>query len=122
MPRATLAALSVYPVKGCRGITLRRARVAARGLVAIAGEAVAGDREWMIVDRDGRFVTQREEPRLALIATSLGANALVLSAPGVAPLVLPLDAPRGPAREVVVWRSRVIARDAGALAADWLSV
>jgi uncharacterized protein YcbX len=121
MPRATLAALNVYPVKGCRGIAVRRARVAARGLVAVAGPAAAGDREWMIIDRDGRFVTQRERPRLALIATSLRSDALVLSSPDVAPLVLPLDGARGATREVVVWRSHVSAHDAGDGAARWLS-
>jgi len=121
VPRATLAALNVYPVKGCRGIAVARARVATRGLVAVAGTAAAGDREWMIVDPDGRFVTQREQPRLALIATRLGADALMLSAPGVAPLDVPLDASGGHPREVVVWRSQVVARDVGDAAAGWLS-
>jgi uncharacterized protein YcbX len=121
MPRATLAALNVYPVKGCRGIAVPRARVATRGLVAIAGTAAVGDREWMIVDPDGRFVTQREQPRLALIATRLGADALILSAPGVAPLDVPLGASDGHPREVVVWRSQVVARDVGDAAAGWLS-
>ncbi len=121
MPRATLAALNVYPVKGCRGIAVARARVAARGLVAVAGSAAVGDREWMIVDPDGRFVTQREQPRLALIETGIGSDALVLATPGIAPLILPLDARAGPPREVVVWKSNVIARDAGDAAARWLA-
>ena len=50
MPRATIAALNVYPVKSCRGIGLDEARVAARGLVAATPSAEAGDREWMIVE------------------------------------------------------------------------
>ena len=56
---ASIAALFVYPVKSCRGIALDFARLAERGL--------EHDREWMIVDGDGRFVTQRDVPRLALI-------------------------------------------------------
>lgn len=121
MPRATLTALNVYPVKGCRGIAVARARVAARGLVAVAGSAAVGDREWMIVDPDGRFITQREEPRLALIETGIESDALVLVTPGIAPLVIPLDARAGLPREVVVWRSQVVARDAGDTAAGWLA-
>lgn len=121
MPRATIAALHVYPVKGCRGIAVARARVAARGLVAVAGSTALGDREWMIVDPDGRFVTQREKPRLALIETRFGSDALVLAMPGIAPLIMPLETRGGPQREVVVWRSQVVARDAGDAAADWLA-
>ena len=121
MPGATLAALTVYPVKGCRGIAVPRARVAARGLVAADGRTAVGDREFMIVDSDGRFVTQRERPRLALIATHFDAGALVLGAPGVAPFVVALGAPHGVLRQVTVWRSQVIAHDVGDSAAGWLS-
>ena len=121
MSAATIAALNVYPVKGCAGIALAEASVAVRGLVATMPGALAGDREWMVVDRDGRFVTQREYPRLALVRTSLAAGTLVLCAPGIAPLALPLGDHGPPAREVVVWNSRVPARDAGDEAARWLS-
>ena len=121
MPRATLAALNIYPVKGCRGIAMPRARVAPRGLLAVTGPALVGDREFMIVDTADRFVTQRDVPRLALIATRLESDALVLSARGAASLVIPLVAPRGAPRRVTVWQSEVIAHDAGDPAADWLA-
>ena len=58
---AVVGALSLYPLKGAAGIALERAEVRATGL---AHHGVA-DREWMAVDRDGVFVTQREVPRLA---------------------------------------------------------
>lgn len=121
MPRATIAALNVYPVKGCRGIAFPTAGVAVRGLVAPVPQAAVGDREWMVVDRDGRFVTQREHPRLALIGTRLASGTLVLRSPGFEALAVPLGASGGPAREVIVWESRVPAGDAGDDAARWLS-
>jgi uncharacterized protein YcbX len=125
MPAATITALDVYPVKGCRGIGLARAAVTVRGLVVPAGGHGdghgPGDREWMIVDGAGRFVTQREHPRLALIETALAGGALRLSSPGLTPLAIPLAPAAGVTREVVVWRSSVPAHDAGAVAADWLS-
>ena len=115
---ATIAALNVYPVKGCRGIALERATAAVRGLQAHG----VGDREWMIVDANGRFVSQREHPRLALIAVAPDADAIVFSAPRMPSLAvdrtLDADAPR---RDVVVWRSTVAAIDAGDEAAQWLS-
>ena len=56
-----IAALNVYPVKSCRGIG---SPTSAWPRAASSPDAVGavGDREWMIVDRDGRFVTQREHP------------------------------------------------------------
>ncbi len=108
----TLSALYCYPVKSCRGTELDRARLTEAG--------IAHDREWMIVTPDGRFLTQRELPRLALIAPRLNAAALTLEAPGLAPLAVPLELD-GPRIEVVVWRDRCPAIDQGDAAARWLS-
>jgi hypothetical protein len=121
MPLPRVAALSVYPVKSCAGIGQEQVRVAPRGLVTSTPSGTVGDREWMIVNRDGSFVTQREYPRLALIGTTLAGGALVLRAPGGAVLAVSLEERRGATREVVVWRSRVRAHDAGDEAAAWLS-
>jgi uncharacterized protein len=108
---ARIAALNVYPVKSCRGLALERARITATGF--------AHDREWLIVHRDGRFITQREEPRLALIETALTPEGLQLRAPGVGALLVPYDAVAGEV-EVVVWKDRCAAFDTGDDAAAWL--
>ena len=121
MPRATIAALNVYPVKSCRGIRLDEARVAARGLVAATPSTGAGDREWMIIGLDGGFVTQRDNPRLAQIGTRIVHDTLVLSAAGVAPIAVAIEPRGGTVREVTVWNSSVPARDEGDAAAAWLS-
>jgi uncharacterized protein YcbX len=89
----------------------------------------------MIVTPEGRFVTQREEPRLARITTALEEGALVLSADGVVDLRVPrycgADSTVGagarerrPTRqevEVTVWRDHCRAIDEGAEAAAWLA-
>lgn len=107
----TLAGLHVYPVKSCRGIALDEALVTETGL--------EHDREWMVVTPEGRFLTQRELPRLALVGTRLEQQSLWLSAPHAEPHEIPLDQAGTPA-EVVVWRDRCAARDAGDAAARWL--
>ncbi len=117
MTSATLASLHFYPVKGCRGIDIASAAVAVTGL---AHDGV-GDREWMLVDRDGRFVTQREHPRLALVQVGIDGGTLTLTAPGATPLRVTPPSPDIPGREVVVWRSYVLGRDAGDAAAALLS-
>lgn len=107
----TLAALHVYPVKSCRGIQLAEATVGDAGL--------EHDREWMIVTPDGRFLTQRECPRLATVAVSLDGDALRLETPSHGGVSVPLDH-RGAPLEVTVWRDRCRAFDQGDVAAAWL--
>ena len=121
MPGARITALNVYPVKSCRGLSLAAAHVSARGLVAGSGSDAVWDREWLIIDRDGRFVTQRDNPRLALIHTGAAGGALTLTTAGRPPLRVSLAPLQGPTRDVVVWNSVIPARDAGDDAAAWLS-
>ena len=109
---AVIAGLNFYPVKGCKGIGVRQATLAETGLLY--------DRHWMVVDATGRFVTQRELPRMALISTSIDGSALTLAAPGVAGLRVPLMLP-GAALSVTVWRDTCSGIDQGTSAAAWLS-
>jgi uncharacterized protein len=107
-----VGALHIYPVKGCRGIDVTRAEITATGL--------KWDRHWMIVRPDGKFVTQRELPRLALIDTQLDTNNLVLRAPVGGEMCVPKQS-SGAARPVRVWRDEVRGIDCGDAAARWLS-
>ena len=74
----------------------------------------------MIVDENGRFVTQRELAQLALVSTTLEAETLRLSAPGHPELVLPLRHELGTAREVQIWEDRAVGI-AHALGSAWFS-
>jgi uncharacterized protein YcbX len=111
----TLAGLFIHPVKSAAGITCNRATLGPYGL--------QHDREWMIVDEHARFVTQRDESRLALLATAIEHGQLKLSNPGGPGPALPLDH-EGELREVRVWGSVCAAFDAGdevaGFLADWL--
>ena len=109
---ATVAVLRIYPVKSCRGVELSTALVTERGLLH--------DREWMIVDGAGRFISQREAPRLALIVPVLSNTGLELHAPGRKALSLPLAGP-GPLRPVTVWNDSIAAIDQGDAAAAWVT-
>ncbi len=70
MPNYTLTHIFIYPVKSLGGIKLNSAQVTARGLKY--------DRQWMIVDEHGNFLTQRRKPSMALIDTSLSEKFLTL--------------------------------------------
>lgn len=87
-------------------------------MVGVRG--IAADRHWMIVDAAGHFLTQREFPRLALIAPRLSNGELEMTAPGMTPLAVGI-ASDGPRVDVTVWDDRCVAIDHGPLAAAWLS-
>jgi uncharacterized protein YcbX len=108
---AAITALNIYPVKSCRGTALLE--------VTITPTGFEHDREWMIVRPDGRFVTQREQPRLAVIVPALEAPFLTLGAPGHGEIRLPLlhDGARS---TVSIWGETCPAIDAGDEAARWL--
>lgn len=108
----TLAGLFIHPVKSAAGIRCERAVLGPAGL--------EHDREWVIVDAAWRFVTQRDDPRLALLATAIGNDQLQLFNPEGPGPALALEH-EGEARQVQVWRSRCAAFDAGDAVADFLS-
>lgn len=107
----TLTALNIYPVKSCRGIALDRA--------TITGTGLAHDREWLITRPNGHFVTQREEPRLALITPTLTNDALILNSAKAGTLEVPFAA-QGAAVQVKCWSDHCAAFDTGDRAAAWL--
>jgi uncharacterized protein YcbX len=107
-----IGALYIYPVKSAAGIECARAELGPHGLLH--------DREWMLVDPAGRFLTQREEARLALLGTAITADSLRLTLPSGEVLSLPL-AHEGGQVQVQVWNSRCRAFDAGREAADLIS-
>jgi hypothetical protein len=109
---ARIARLWVYPVKSCAGIEVEEAILCATGLEF--------DRAWMMVDRDGEFVTQREISRMALIRPQLASGQLVLHVEGMQSLQIALDATGHPSH-ARVWNDTVPVRDAGETAAQWLT-
>lgn len=114
----TIAALTLYPIKSCGGIALQSATLTEAGL-SFQG---VHDREWMLVDSAGQFLSQRETPQLARIRPSIADTALHLSAAGMPVLELPLARPEtGATIAVQVWDDKLSASDCGDAAAAWCS-
>ena len=136
-PQALITSLSVYPVKGCRAISVSSCEVTCTGL--------AFDRQWMIVSIDeeahglGRFVSQRECSTLAVIdaavfingkdngergagcfSNALAGDRIVLRLS--APLTKSIDVPliMESTRRVSIWKSTLSAFDQGDDVANWL--
>ncbi|HLO30591.1 MAG TPA: MOSC N-terminal beta barrel domain-containing protein [Anaerolineales bacterium] len=109
----TLSSLVYYPIKACRGIEVASACVERMGL--------EHDRRMMVVTETGEFLTQREYPRLALVAPKLISGTLELSAPNFESIRLGIQT-SGTPWPVNVWKSKgVHAIDQGEEAATWFS-
>jgi uncharacterized protein YcbX len=78
----TLSGLYVYPIKSCAGVSLQSADLSATGL--------RHDRRWMLVDETGEFMSQRAHPRMALISVRFAPERMIVSAPGMPELEIPL--------------------------------
>ena len=109
MPR--VSALYVYPIKSCAGIALDAAQVLPRGLEF--------DRRFMLVDGNGRFLTQRQLPQMALLATAIDGSVLSVTRPDGDTLKLPLAPSFERSIAVKVWRSRLEAQLAGDDVNEW---
>jgi MOSC domain-containing protein len=107
-----VAGIHIYPVKSAAGMACSEAVLGPYGL--------QHDREWMVVDAAGRFLTQRNEPRLALLGTAIAGGRLQLRSPAGAGPALDLQHD-GELRRVQVWDASVQAFDAGPEAAQFLS-
>jgi uncharacterized protein len=112
MTSVQIDSLHIFPVKGCGGARLDEALVIETGLEL--------DRAWMVVDRNGEFVSQRELPRMALVVPTVKFHEVVLRAPGMLALHLPTESAGDPVR-VRVWDDECAAFDMGSDAAQWFS-
>ena len=107
-----VAALYRYPVKALRGQPVPTAEVERCGF--------ANDRRWMLVDPNGRFLTQRENPELATISVEVVSDGLLLRSQTDAAIFVPPPATDSETICVTVWRSTVLAQRANQAATDWL--
>lgn len=70
MDKLYLSQLFIYPIKSLGGIALKQGYISNRGL--------EHDREWMLIDQEGTFISQRKYPQLALLQTSITATTVTV--------------------------------------------
>ena len=110
-----LREINIYPVKSLAGISLQSAEATDRGLKY--------DRRWMVVDKQGRFLTQRTYPQMALVRTSIDENKLTLSHRFnyFNPITVPINHGNEEQLSVIVWNDTVYAEAVDKKADEWLS-
>lgn len=113
MSEIRLTALYRYPVKSLAGHSLERVQLDRCGL--------REDRRWMLVDHAGSFLSQRELPRMALVAPRLDGSGWVLQAPEMPSLTLPYPHADAERIEVRVWDDLCEAQPCTPEVDAWLS-
>lgn len=101
MSKAKILELNVYPIKSCQGVSLKKMDFLQ------AGPAL--DRQWMVVDENGKFLTQRQIGVLAQVETMLTDKELIVKIER-SQFHLPIEENLDSCREVQVWSSQLKAQ------------
>jgi len=111
-----LTQIYIYPIKSLGGISLQSAKVEERGLQY--------DRRWMLIDKNGMFLTQREHPQVALLQVNLKDDNLEVThkVKPISNLQLPISNEQISSHTVVnIWNDVVIAKNVSRAADLWFS-
>ena len=112
----TLTGLYLYPVKSLGGYAVPEAEVTPRGL--------RHDRRWLLVDERNRFMTQRQQPELALLAVAPAHNGFLVThrqRPDLLPLFIPFEATSDRTLFVTIWDDMAWAWRGTPEADEWLA-
>lgn len=101
-----------YPIKGASGISTKN---------AFAGyEGLKNDRRWMLVDQNGRFVSQREYPELARVKQTIENGSLTVSY-GEESISFPYTSHNNEPIHVTIWDDSVKAISANKMLHEFFS-
>jgi len=89
-----LSHIRIYPIKACAGADVQEARLDERGLHY--------DRRWMLVNEQGMDLHQFDYPQLASVVVELDDAGLLVQAPGMPQLHIPLQ-PQHSSPLIVNW-------------------
>jgi uncharacterized protein YcbX len=109
----TLSKLFVYPIKSLAGFSVESWNVCKTGLEY--------DRKWMLIDKDGMFLSQRKLPKMALIKTALDLDALTLAAENYPSITIPLICSENEVIKAQIWGDLSDALHVSTEVDEWLS-
>ena len=105
--------LRIYPVKSMKGIACQQAKLTPEGLLH--------DRRFMVIRSNGRFVTQRDMPRMSLVSVELEDCGISLSMGEASRITVPFDCVDGQRFTTKVWGDTCETVDQGESISRWLT-
>lgn len=104
--------ITQYPVKSLAGIPVNSAILSTKGL--------EGDRSWIIVDNNHRFITQRKIPQLATLKVKQHSSGITLSAASLDEIRVPNPDPDAELSKVTIWKDTCTAQRTDKTISEWL--
>ena len=104
--------LHIYPIKSCQGINLQTAELTHTGFKF--------DRHWMLIDKQGHFLSQRSHPQLAKIKTSFTDDTLIAESEN-SRLEIPLYSKDNDRLQVRIWNDECSAARVSKTCNEWFS-
>jgi hypothetical protein len=111
MQQGHVATLCVYPIKSTAAIRLPKLTIDATG--------VAYDRCFLVCDHNGKMITGRTAPKLALVQSQLTHSGLQLSAPKMPLLAIDINQLSTKTFTVTVWKDTINAQHCGEQYDHW---
>jgi uncharacterized protein YcbX len=105
--------LHVYPIKSCQGIDFDSVELTTTGFKY--------DRHWMLVDKQGEFISQRLFPKMASIKTEFSEDTLVASNEQGNQIEIPLKSDNRSRTSVKIWNDNCSAGIVSGRVSEWFS-
>ncbi len=105
--------LFIYPIKSLGGIALNKAVVTERGF--------EHDRRWMLVDKNNRFLSQREVAEMALLKVDLKDSGLQVTYATGENILIPFEPLAHETCQVVIWDDTCTAIYVSNLVDEWFT-
>lgn len=112
---ANIKSLHIYPIKSLGGITLSSTKVERRGFQF--------DRRWMLIDENGRFISQRENHLLALLQPEIHGEYMTIvdGSHQLETLTFSLAEPKSEEINVTIWDDECTAKPLDTAVNEWFS-
>ena len=105
--------LYIYPIKSCGAVEVDS--------IEIDQQGPRFDREWMLVDENGKFLSQRRLPLMAHFLVNFEKDNLKVTSPNGESLLIPLGKRSSEKTPIKVWKFEGLAEDCGDSAANFFS-
>ena len=111
---SVVTGLYVYPIKSCKGVFLKNLHITSRG--------PKWDRNWILIDSDGKFISQRNFPSLSQIEVEIKEEQLRFGNSEVGHYQIDFEAQSSALKQhFKIWEKECYGVEADLRASEWFS-
>ncbi|MFQ3230779.1 MOSC domain-containing protein [Reinekea sp.] len=111
--QTTIEQLYVYPVKSLAGVPVKQ--------ITFDEFGPKDDRQYLLVNSKGRFISQRSHPILATFTVDFAEQGWLVKAPDSSSILISKETYTDRSIEVTIWRDTLMAFEVDGCLSDWFS-